>query len=72
MPDGIHAEFPQDKRTFARKVLKSQQVAFEIALIVKVNVETAKIGILRKQIFSGRVSSIGKERIRINSTPDPN
>ena len=72
MPHGVHAEFPQDKRTFARKILKSQQVAFEIALIVKVNVKTAKIGILRKQIFGGRVSGIREERIRIDSTPDPN
>src|SRR5215475_4604189 len=49
MPDRVHAEFAQDKRMFAGEILQPQQVTFEIALVVKVNVEARKIGILRKQ-----------------------
>src|SRR6266404_832557 len=60
MPDCVHAEFPEDKRMLASEILQSEQVAFEIALIVKVNIETAKIGILRQQIFGRRISGIRK------------
>ena len=72
MPDRVHAEFPQNKRMLAREILQSQQVTFEVTLIVKVNVETAKIGILRQQIFRRRVRGIGKKGIRIDCTADPN
>src|SRR6266567_7829122 len=68
MPDRVHAEFPQNERMLACKILQSQQVTFEVTLIVKVNVETAKIGILRQQIFRRWVCGIGKEGIRIDST----
>jgi len=68
MPDRVHSEFPQNKRMLAREILQSQQVTFEVTLIVKVNVETAKIGILRQQIFRRWVCGIGKEGIRIDST----
>src|ERR1043166_4844149 len=56
----------------AGEILQPQQVTFEITLVMKVNVETAKIGILRQQIFGRRVSGIGKEGARIHSAPDPN
>ena len=71
MPDRVHAEFTEDKRMFAGEILQPQQVTFEIALIVKVNVEARKIGILREQIFGGRIRRIRKERIRIDCAPDP-
>ena len=44
----------------AREILQSQEITFEITLIVEVNIETAKIGILRQQIFRRRVRGIGK------------
>src|SRR5439155_20784470 len=60
MPDRVHAEFNNNKRMFTGEILQPQQVTFEIALIVKVNVETGKIGILREQIFGGRIRRIRK------------
>src|SRR6266576_5659700 len=72
MPDRVHAEFPQNKRILAREILQSQQVTLEVTLIMKVNVETTKVGILRQQIFRWRVRGVGKEGIRIDSTADPN
>src|SRR5262249_676740 len=72
MADRVHAEFPQNKRMLALKILQSQQVTFEVTVIMKVNVETAKIGILRQQIFRRRVCGIRKEGIRIDGTPDAN
>src|SRR5215475_15980624 len=51
MPDRIHAKFTEDERMLAGEILQPQQIPFEIALVVKINVETGKIGILRKQIF---------------------
>src|SRR5436190_1409110 len=68
MPDRVHAELTKNKRMFAGEILQPQQVTFEIALIVKVNVETGKVGILRKQIFGGRIRRIRKERVRIDPT----
>src|SRR5205814_6717097 len=50
MPDRVHTEFTEDERMLAGEILQPQQIPFEIALIVKVNVETGKIGILREQI----------------------
>src|SRR5437763_4441638 len=38
--------------------------------MVKVNVEARKIGILREQIFSGRICRVRKECIRIECAPD--
>src|SRR2546423_15633891 len=72
MPDRVHAEFTQNKRMVACEILQSQQVTFEVTLIVKVNVETAKIGILREQIFRRRGRGIGKKGVRIERTADPN
>ena len=70
MPDRVHAELTKNKRMFAGEILQPQQVTFEIALIVKVNVETGKIGILREQIFGGRIGRIRKKRVRIDCTPN--
>src|ERR671931_438502 len=72
MPDRVHAEFPEDQWMLAREILQSQQITFEIALVVKVNIETAKIGILRQQVLGRRVSGIGKESIWIDTASDPN
>ena len=71
MPDGVHAEFPQDKRMLAGEILQPQQVTLEILLVVQVNIKTAKIGVLRQQIFGWRIRGVGKERIGINRAPDP-
>src|SRR5437763_9400772 len=38
---------------------------------MQVNIETRKIGIFRQQIFGWWISGIGKERLRVNSAPDP-
>src|SRR5262249_34259122 len=65
MPDRVHPEFSEDERMFAREILQSEQIALEIALIVKINIETGKIGILRKQILGRRIRRVRKERIRI-------
>jgi hypothetical protein len=72
MADGVHAEFPEDKRMLASKILQPQQITFEVGLIVKVNVETTKIGILRQQIFGWRIGGIRKEGIRVDPASDPN
>src|SRR6266550_8471744 len=72
MPDRVHAELTKNKRMFAGEILQPQQVTFEITLIVKVNIETGKIGILREQIFGGRICRIRKERIGIDCAPDTN
>src|SRR5581483_1639542 len=71
MPDRVHAEFAQDKRMLACEILQTQQVPFEITLIVEVNIETAKVSVLRQEIFRRRVRGIGKQGIRIDGTPDP-
>src|ERR1044072_2417474 len=71
MPDGVHAELPQNERMLTREILQTQQVTFEVTLIVKVNVKTAKIGILRQQILGGRVSGVRKKRLRIDRTTYP-
>ena len=44
----------------------------EIALIVQVNVEAAKIDILRQEIFGRRISGIRKKSVGIDCAPDPN
>ena len=71
MADGIHTEFPEDKRMLATEILQSQQIAFEIALIMQVNIEAAKIRVLGQQIFGRRISGVGKEGIRIDCAPHP-
>ena len=72
MPDRIQAEFAKDQRTLFRQILQTQQVAFEIALIVQVNIETGKIDVLRQEIFGRWISGVGKKNIRIHATSDPN
>ena len=72
MPDRVHAEFTKNERLLAREILQSQQIALEIPLIVEVNIETAKVGILRQQIFGRRIGSIGEQSIRIDAAPDAN
>ena len=71
MPDGVHAEFAQDKRMLPGEILQPQQVTLEILLVMKVDIKTAKIGILRQQIFGWRIRGVGKQRIGINRAPDP-
>src|SRR5947207_4069313 len=72
MPDRVHAEFPQDKRMLASEILQPQQVTLEIRLVVKINIKTRKIVILRQQVFGWRISGIVKEGIRINRASEPN
>src|ERR1700757_1506451 len=43
MPDGVHSKLAEDERPLFRKVLQTQKVTLEIALIVQVNIETKKI-----------------------------
>ncbi len=66
MPDGVHAEFAQDKRMLAGEILQPQQITLEILLVVEIDIKTTKIGILRQQIFGGRIGGIGKKGIRID------
>src|SRR5439155_26641357 len=61
MPDGVHAELAEDKRMFPGEFLQPEQITLEIMLVVKINIKTTKIGILRQQIFGWRISRIGKE-----------
>ena len=55
---------------FSGEILQPQQIAFEITLIMKVNIETGKIGVLREQIFGRRICGIRKERIGIDRPAD--
>src|SRR5919106_4410366 len=71
MPEGVHAEFAKNQRPFFRQILQPQQVALKIRLIVQVNVETAKVDVLGKEIFGWRISRVGKKRGRIKRPPDP-
>src|SRR5206468_1844770 len=71
MPDRVHAEFPKDKRMLTSEILEPQQVPLEITLVVEVHVKTAKISILRQQIFGRGICRIRKESIRIDSASDP-
>src|SRR6267154_3809330 len=66
MPDGVHAEFAQDKRMLAGEILQPQQIALEILLVMKVNIKATKIGVLRQQIFGWWIRCIGKKGIRID------
>ena len=70
MSDGVHAEFAKDKRTLACKILQPQQIALELVLVVEVNIETAKIGVLWQQIFGRRIGGVGKEGSRIDRAAD--
>src|SRR5437870_7546898 len=72
MPERVHAEFTEDKRVFAGEILQPQQIPFEIALVVKVNVETGKIVVLREQIICLRIRGIRKERVWIDPSSDTN
>ena len=66
----VHPEFAQHKRPFFREILQTQQVTFEVALIVQVNVEAEEIDVLRQQIFRRRKTGVGKENLRIDRAPD--
>ena len=61
----IHAEFAQNEWSIFGQILQPQEIAFEITLIVEVNVETEEIHILRKEIFGWRIGGIGKQDVRI-------
>src|SRR5215469_937478 len=56
----------------AGEILQPQQIAFEISLIMKVNIKTRKVGVLWKQIFGRRICGIRKECIRIERPADLN
>src|SRR6516164_5440609 len=70
VPDRVYPEFTEDERMLAGEILQPQQIALEVALVVKINIETGKIGVLRKQIFGGRIRRVRKERVRIDPTSD--
>src|SRR5205085_7794126 len=52
------------------QILQSQKIAFEVALIVQINVEAEKVDILRQQIVGRRISRVGKKNVRINRASD--
>ena len=60
VPDRVHPEFAKDERTFFGEILKTKEIALEIALLMQVNVEAKKIDVLRKQKFCRRISGVGK------------
>src|SRR5438874_11555892 len=60
VPDRVHPEFAQDERTIFGQILKTKEIALEIALLMQVNVEAKKIDVLRKQKFCRRISGVGK------------
>ena len=72
MPDRVHAEFAEHERPIFREILQAEQVLFEVALVVQVNVETVEIDVLREEIFRRRITRVGKENVRIDLAPDPN
>src|SRR5207244_10635892 len=55
-----------------RQILQPQQVAFEITLMMQVNVEAKEIDILRKQIFGRWIRRVRKENLRIDGASDSN
>ena len=48
MANRVHTELPQDERTLTGEILQAQKIAFEIALVMEINVEAEKIDILRQ------------------------
>ena len=66
----IHPEFAEHERLFLGQVLQAQEVLFEIALIVQVDVEAAEIDVLREEIFRRRITRVGKENVRIRFASD--
>ena len=70
MPDRVHAELAQHERLFFREVLQAEQVAFEVALVVQINVEAVEIDVLREEILRRRIARVGKEHVRIGFPPD--
>src|SRR5207237_8383986 len=72
MTNRVHSKLAKNERTFASQILQTQKIAFEIALIVEINVEAKEIDILRQQIFRGRISRVRKKNIGIRRAPDSN
>src|SRR5579884_492495 len=72
MANRIHAELAQYERMLAGEILQPQKVTFEFALMMKIDVETTKVGVLRQKIFGRRISGIREERLGVDSTADLN
>ncbi len=68
----VHAEFTQDERPVFREILQAQQIAFEISLVVQVNVEAAEIAVLRQKKLRRRIARIREKHIRIGLAADSN
>ena len=71
MADRVHPEFAQHERLFFREILQAEQVTFEVALVVQVNVEAVEIDVLREEIFRRRITRVGKENVRIGLRARP-
>src|SRR5258708_1333994 len=72
MTDRVHTKLAKDERFFLGQILQAQQIFFELALIVQINVEAKKVDILRQEIFGRRISRVRKENVRIDCTTDSN
>src|SRR5436853_5188417 len=72
MADRVHTKLAKDERAFAGQILQAQQIPLEIALVVQINIEAAKIDILRKEVLGRRIRRVRKQHIRIESASDPN
>ena len=72
MANRVHAELAENERPFFGQILQTQQILFEVALIVQINVEAEKIDILRQEIFGRRISRVGKENVGIDRAADAN
>ena len=70
MANRVHAELAENERPFLGQVLQTQQILFELVLIVQINVEAEKIDILREEIFGRRISRVRKERVGIDRAAD--
>src|SRR6266404_7146705 len=51
MSDRVHSEFAQHERLFFREILQAEEILFEIALVVQVDVETTEVDVLREEVF---------------------
>ena len=66
----VHPELAEHERLFLGQILQAEEVFFEIALVVQVNVEAIEIDVLREEIFRWRITRVGKENVRIRFAPD--
>ena len=70
MADRVHPELAEHERLFFREILQAEQVLFEVALVVQVNVEAVEIDVLREEILRRRITRVGKEHVRISFPTD--